>query len=250
MNSLPSVTVLIPTFCRTRRLAEAIYSALNQDYAGKIDVLVLNDYNKQTLRCVDPRVEIVNVERRVGPLSAKRDMMLLMASGEWIAFLDDDDLLMPWHLRQIKPESAATLPQSIFTVDDVGNWTCDRVLGGIHFLVRRPEALSVGFKSGLDVGEDNAFRNAVLAAYKNSIAQSPVPSYVWRRFLPGVGHISHMVKVDASPDVDRFIAAADERVANGLEPKGEVVITPRWEQDYWEEVQRRFPDEMVPRRKP
>ncbi len=233
---------MIPTYARTRWLSEAVFSAINQMYAGDIKVLVLNDCPQQEIYCRDPRVQCVNLPTKIKTLAEKRHLMLHMTNTDWVAFLDDDDLLMPNHLRAINHESAAVFPKTYFVTNDVGAWTMDPVPGGLFFMIERKAAISLGFTSGLDVGEDNAFRNEVKDRYRDGILWTPGPSYVWRRFLRGVGHISHMVKPDASPDVARFVAAADERILNKIEPSGRIMLEPRWEKDYYYEAIKRFPE--------
>lgn len=232
--SFPSVTILIPTYGRTVRLAEAVFSALNQDYAGDINVLVVNDFARQEIKCTDPRVSVVNMGpgARFNNLAEKRDFTVHAATGDWVVFLDDDDLIMPWHLRHIDPEAAAIFPTMQFSTNDLDEWSLGEVLGGLGILVKKSVALAVGFKSGLNVGEDNAFRNEVQARFNPLIKRSGQASYVWRRFLRGVGHVSHMVNVDASPDMKRFDAAAEERVNKGIEPEGRIELIPCWAEDY------------------
>ncbi len=247
--NLPSITVLIPTFGRTRQLREAVYSALNQDYAGKVDVVVLNDFDQQHIRFDHERVQVVNLRFRCSTLGAKREMMLHMTKSDMVTFLDDDDIMLPWHLRNIKQSTVAMLPTMIFEEGDVGNISYNPVLGGIlGVTVDRRIAARLGFEA-IDIGEDNMFRQALLAHYGQSVHRSDVPSYLWRRYLPGIGHISHMVKVDASPDPERFVKGAYGRVESGAEPAGSVTLTPAWTKDYWQLVSERFPED-IPKRTP
>ncbi len=246
MTRWPSVTVVIPTYGRTRCLAEAVYSAFNQTYHGKghIEVIVLNDYHRQTIAFNHPHVHVYNLPEKIPTLADKRQTLLSMVSTDWVAFLDDDDVLMPKHLAQIDDEAVMVMPKTYLVMDDMGGITIDPVPGGLSFMMRTKEARSVGFTSGLDVGEDNAFRNAAKEQYPHYILTPPGPTYLWRRYLRGVGHISHMVKQDASPDMARFMDAADERIDNGIEPSGKIRLDLR--SDAVLDVVHRFPELALP----
>ncbi|MEZ6029097.1 MAG: glycosyltransferase family 2 protein [Hyphomonadaceae bacterium] len=91
----PVVSIVIPTFCRPARAAEAARSALAQvcDTSFEI-VLIDNDPDASALASLrainDPRVVVVH-EPRPGVANA-RNAGLRAARGEFIAFLDDDEI--------------------------------------------------------------------------------------------------------------------------------------------------------------
>ena len=96
----PRVTIGIPTYERDAYLAEAIASALAQDYAS-IEVLVVLDggENPRVDEVVagfaaDPRVRVVRHEQNRG-IAAAINTIFREGRGELVAILGDDDVCMP-----------------------------------------------------------------------------------------------------------------------------------------------------------
>ena len=99
----PEISVVIPTHDRCDLLfRHGLPTALAQE-GVEIEVIVVDDGSKdgtaERLRGVeDPRLRVVHHDepRR---LAGARNAGIAVASGEWIAFLDDDDLWSPLKLR-------------------------------------------------------------------------------------------------------------------------------------------------------
>jgi glycosyltransferase involved in cell wall biosynthesis len=98
------VTVVIPTRDRWRLLARnALRSALAQE-AVALEVVVVDDGSRdgthaRLAELAEPRVRVVRHERSLGVAQA-RNAGIAAARGEWVAFLDDDDLWSPHKLRR------------------------------------------------------------------------------------------------------------------------------------------------------
>ena len=95
-EDVPLVSVVIPTYNRAQYIAETIESVLRQTYEN-IEILVIDDGSTDdtaaVVRQFGSRVRYVwqkNAER-----GAARNHGLRLASGEFISFLDSDDLWMP-----------------------------------------------------------------------------------------------------------------------------------------------------------
>ncbi|WP_035257699.1 glycosyltransferase family 2 protein [Desulfatirhabdium butyrativorans] len=91
---MPKVSVIIPTYNRNRFLRRAIESVLQQRYAD-FELIVVDDASSEPVqdivRCFDdPRIRLIRHETNKGEAEA-RNTGILNASGEYIAFLDDDD---------------------------------------------------------------------------------------------------------------------------------------------------------------
>ena len=113
----PSVSVLIATAGRPEMLREAVRAIVEQDYAGPLQVVVVFDRIE-----VDPLTDVevpAGVELRTVPntrspgLVGARNTGIHAATGEIIAFCDDDDVWAPRKLtRQVAhwhrhPEASA-----------------------------------------------------------------------------------------------------------------------------------------------
>jgi glycosyltransferase involved in cell wall biosynthesis len=99
------VSVVIPTRNRSRMLAAALRSVLRQRDV-EIEVVVVDetstdDTSYVVSACDDPRLRMVRNATPTGP-NAARNRGARESHGEWLAFLDDDDLWAPTKLaRQI-----------------------------------------------------------------------------------------------------------------------------------------------------
>jgi glycosyltransferase involved in cell wall biosynthesis len=90
----PVVSVIMPTFNRARLLERALRSALNQTY-NNLEIIVVDDASSDDTPDVvktvqDERVRYIRHETNRGG-SAARNTGIRNATGEFIAFLDDDD---------------------------------------------------------------------------------------------------------------------------------------------------------------
>jgi GT2 family glycosyltransferase len=101
----PEVTVVIPTKDRWQLLSQtALPAALGQEDVV-IEVIVVDDGSRDEtpdrlheLARSDPRLSVLRHERPRG-VSAARNTGIRAARGEWVAFLDDDDVWSPLKLR-------------------------------------------------------------------------------------------------------------------------------------------------------
>lgn len=108
----PEVTVIVPTRDRWRLLSRhALPSALGQEDVA-LEVVVVDDGSRDGTQAMlarldDPRVRIVRNDppRR---LPGARNRGIEAARGEWLAFLDDDDLWAPSKLRRQLDAARAT----------------------------------------------------------------------------------------------------------------------------------------------
>lgn len=138
----PLVTVRVATFNRGPLVAErALASALRQTY-GRLEVLVVgdccDDATAEAVRSVrDPRVRFVNLaERGLYPTDATYRWMvagatpmnaaLSLATGKWIAPLDDDDEFTDDHVEVLLREARARGVEFVWSrarmESTAGNW--------------------------------------------------------------------------------------------------------------------------------
>ncbi|MGP8200419.1 MAG: glycosyltransferase family 2 protein [Limisphaerales bacterium] len=100
----PKVSVIVPTFNRPGRLQETLRSIAGQTLRD-FEIIVVNDSGVDVAaviaRC-EAGVEIVHLRHNVNRgLAAARNTGLRHARGRYIAFLDDDDIFLPDHLRSL-----------------------------------------------------------------------------------------------------------------------------------------------------
>ena len=97
----PEVSVIIPTYNRSFYLRQAVESVLNQTFSD-FEVIVVDDGSTDDTEAVmqefsDSRIHYFHQSNR--GRSVARNNGFNHAQGEYIAFLDDDDLFLPEKLR-------------------------------------------------------------------------------------------------------------------------------------------------------
>jgi glycosyltransferase involved in cell wall biosynthesis len=114
--SAPSVTVSIPTRGRPE-LARAVDQILAQDHDGPLDVVLVFDQcepDRSYERDGERPVRVVANERTPG-LAGGRNTGILQATGDYVAFTDDDDEWTPDKLSKQFAALAATPSAKVAT---------------------------------------------------------------------------------------------------------------------------------------
>ena len=154
----PRVSVCILHFNRPSLVPQAVTSALDQTYRN-LDVLILDDGSNASgatealealVAAHDGRLRLVRQENRY--LGAARNGAARAATGEYVFFLDDDNIL--------KPDAIATLVQAARTsgADFVGSFSD-------IFRGERPTDPGAAGRRILQAGDDTGFslfQNAIL----------------------------------------------------------------------------------------
>jgi glycosyltransferase involved in cell wall biosynthesis len=92
------LSVVIPAWNRAHLVCDAINSALDQQ-PGEVEVIVVDDASTDDtagllMRAYGDRVSLLRLSNRVGA-GAARNAGVAVASGEFVAFLDSDDVWLP-----------------------------------------------------------------------------------------------------------------------------------------------------------
>jgi glycosyltransferase involved in cell wall biosynthesis len=100
------VSAVITTLNRPKEVQEAIASVLNQTYSDLELLVVVDGPDAPSLQSLDgitdPRIRVIVNPVNVG-LAEARNVGVRHSSGEWIAFLDDDDVWYPTKIEmQVK----------------------------------------------------------------------------------------------------------------------------------------------------
>ena len=99
------ISVIIPTYNKSQYLKEAIESVLNQTYKN-IEIIIVDDGSTDNTEKIARSFQGTRIiyffQKNKGPAGA-RDSGIKKAQGEYVAFLDSDDLWLPEKLeRQIE----------------------------------------------------------------------------------------------------------------------------------------------------
>jgi glycosyltransferase involved in cell wall biosynthesis len=103
-ESLPLVSVIVPTHNRPDMLKYAIASILNQTYPN-VEIVVVNDAGQpvdDVVAGLNMRGNIVSLRHETNKgLAAARNTGLRAARGKYVCYLDDDDLFFRDHVKML-----------------------------------------------------------------------------------------------------------------------------------------------------
>ncbi len=97
------VSIIMPSWNTARFIAESVQCVVDQTYQNW-ELLIVDDCSTDNTDAVvepflkDPRIKYFHNEKNLGA-ALTRNKALREAQGEWIAFLDSDDLWMPEKLE-------------------------------------------------------------------------------------------------------------------------------------------------------
>ena len=102
---MKSVSVIIPTYKNRGGLTKSVDSVLSQSYEGIKEVIIVDDNNPDdtfrksteklmSLYLSNPRVVYIKHEVNKNGAAA-RNTGIMASSGDYVAFLDDDDIFLP-----------------------------------------------------------------------------------------------------------------------------------------------------------
>jgi len=151
-NSRQTVSVVIAAYNRPDYLREAIKSVVAQTYPIE-QIVVIDDHSSIKLQDIVDEFPNENIlyfkkEKNQG-VSNSRNIGIQKATGEWIAFLDDDDLFLPDKIKQ--------------NINDTSNNNnCSAVLCSYNYLEtgEKGQSLSSGEVQDVDLRKGNQFCGA------------------------------------------------------------------------------------------
>jgi glycosyltransferase involved in cell wall biosynthesis len=162
----PLISIVIPTYNHAHFLRKSLRSVLDQSYQKWEAIVVDNHSDDNTEEVIrefqEPRFRMLKIQNH-GVIAASRNMGIRDANGEWVAFLDSDDL---WY-----PQKLETL------VDVIKSDDYYDVLSGDEYKVNRQS----GSKSILRYGpqEDDFYQRLILDGNR----LSPSATMIRRSFL-------------------------------------------------------------------
>lgn len=126
-NVKSKVSTIIPAFNAERTIAETVDSALMQNFEGH-EIVVVNDGSTDSTSAIlsrySDKIRVVNQENK--GVAAARNTGLAHSSGEYVAFLDSDDLWLPGKLEIMtaaleRNETASLAFSDYGSIDEVGS---------------------------------------------------------------------------------------------------------------------------------
>jgi len=128
MTEIPLISVIIPTYNRAHLISRAIKSVLRQTHQ-KYELIIIDDGSTDNTREVindygDERFKYVFFKENRGSPGRARNAGIMLAQGEYIAFMDSDDEWLPHKLEE-EIKALADLPEEYGVVYS-GGWAYQR----------------------------------------------------------------------------------------------------------------------------
>jgi glycosyltransferase involved in cell wall biosynthesis len=233
---VPLVSCLCLTYARPELLRESIWCFLQQDWPNK-ELVILNDHpDPLYLDQFYPGVHLYNLPQRFPNLGAKRNFSIQAARGDYLFLWDDDDLFLPWRIRDsmhhllAKPDRWAFKPMSAWMSTHNRDYTVVQNLFHNQIAMRRAAFDTAGGYGAMNSGEDSDFESRIPRDHWiHHPARMHELMYVYR-WGNSVSHISGMgMDVPGQP-------TAWERVAEFNRDRKGGVITPGFDRDYWQDI--------------
>jgi GT2 family glycosyltransferase/glycosyltransferase involved in cell wall biosynthesis len=244
----PVISVVTPVYNVDPELLRAAVDSVRLQVYANWELCLVDDNSTRDgtvtalaeIEGSDPRIKVTRLDNQHG-IAGTSNVGLGLAAGEYVTFLDHDDLLKPHALAQVirwlnADPSLDLLYSDEDKLDQDGRlvmphfkpaWSPDQLTSMnylCHLLVVRRELLNRvdGFRMGFDGSQDHDLVLR-LVEQTNRIAHIPDPLYTWR-IIPG----STSGQVDAKPAA--FVAAkralTDALVRRGFEGEGQDGLLP------------------------
>lgn len=236
---MPVVSIIIPAYNASRFIRQCIESILNQDFLDW-ELIIIDDGSTDDTKMICE--EYVSIDRKIRLISQKnqgvsvaRNKGLCISSGEFIMFIDADDLL-PCHSLRIFHEALKLHPSTdilrgefdaidisgnrIFTsnkkvlnklklhsVDDINKFY-SKYIKTEYFLwlmwIRKPCINDILFKEGQIYMEDARFLFAVMRNIRSCV-YIPQVTYSYRKYPEAASSLLNEKKIEDIASLSLFL---------------------------------------------
>jgi hypothetical protein len=223
------ISVLTLTYKRHHLLEEAIQSFLLQENPPECEMVVINDNKKVDYVYNHPKVRIINHKERFSSISEKLEWGYKQCKYNLIYRLDDDDLLAPYALNNVKIDVDVNPNFEIYRSRGMHFFENNKYKGESGSVnngnVYRKEYLDRIKFPGTSIGEDSdmTFGN------NSKIYESKLAHTMIYRWGMGTLHISGMGNVSNEAVLDK----ADKVLFPEI---GIIHINPHFKNNYYEQL--------------
>jgi len=129
------VSVIIPTYNRPKVLLKSIETVINQTYPGEIEIIIIDDSKKSQKKEIESKfkskisrkrnIKYIHHAKKKGSPYA-RNIGIKESTGEYIAFLDDDD---EWMAEKIEEQVKILNNDDYKNIELCVSWILDKRFG-------------------------------------------------------------------------------------------------------------------------
>lgn len=223
---MKKVSIICITYKRPHLLEEAIYSVIRQSYTDW-EMIIINDCPGQTLVYDESeKILVFNVNEKFSTLGAKRNFGIQAASGDYILFLDDDDILLKDYLSVLisKVSNYNSLDQQrVIEFDGRNNkWGISEKRVANTVLFRKSAELLF---PDVNIDTNNEF---LLAVRHRGMLRASVGNN-------NLGYVSRVIS-NSDYRVNQMSGLSNEVFNSAMElvpfKEGEITLVPQWRMDY------------------
>jgi glycosyltransferase involved in cell wall biosynthesis len=235
----PFISCKTITYGRVEMLEESLHSFLQQDYpADKCELVIVNDYPLQKLRFDHPQVRIHNMDFTFSIIGEKENYATDICNGNIICQWDDDDVAMPWHLKNIAEQmtdDVNILHWKTGVLYNEPNITDVTWIGNSGIVFRKSAWEAIGGHPLENAGYDMTFIERLHSYGGRKFVEMPKEKASWFYMWGGRGY--HMSgqghdKPGKANVVQRHSLHIENLRIRGKIPTGEIQLSPKWKYDY------------------
>jgi glycosyltransferase involved in cell wall biosynthesis len=227
------------TYGRVEFLEESLHSFLIQDYPGEKELVIVNDYPLQKLVFDHPQVRIYNLDKTFETIGEKENFATELCKGETVIQWDDDDIAMPWHLRNVEKyfvEGSDLLHWERGVFFNNSEISSISGLGNSGIVFSKKIWRQLGGHPIENAGYDMTFVIKIKTHSQNIILANPLDNEVsWFYMWGGRGYHMSGMGTD-TPDRENVIKRHSDHIESlrkqGKIPTGEVILNPHWDLNY------------------
>jgi hypothetical protein len=248
----PQISCICPTYGRVDLLEEAICSFIKQDYQGPKELIILNDFEQQTLVFDHPEVRIINFPKRLRTLGEKYKAAVGLCSHNLIFVWHDDDIYLPHRLSYVvkqlykqifdyRPNFNQDRHKAFFRADKAWGWdgqqlsgpATGRFHGGSSWT--RTQFASVRGYAHINYGYDEELETQFEKNPESMIIDDIAPQdiyYIYRRGGTDSYHLSDFAGDETGDEYGKVAAFVQSQAEQGKIKLGHIELEPQWRTDY------------------
>ena len=236
----PFISCKCITYGRVDTLEEAIQSFLLQEYPGKKELIIVNDYPLQKLVYNHPEIKIFNIDGTFATIGDKENFAIEQCSGELIAVWDDDDIALSNHLSNIAKfwrEDANILHWETGVFYNEPNITKIMGIGNSGIVYSKKVWEQIGKSPIQNAGGDTTLVNKIHSLGRAHVIDAKMPDSEasWFYMWGGRGYHQSGQGTDTAdrPNIiQRHSDYIEELRQKNLILTGNVYLNPHWNKDY------------------